>query len=80
MKTSDDGRNYTMHFFICQHRHRPAFEVTYGKTPTAAQSAKDTVEQTRNRAAFSLHSRPEDASRLRRILNDRDLTAGILAL
>lgn len=32
------------------------------------------------RAGFSLHSRPEDASRLRRILNDRDLTAGILAL
>jgi hypothetical protein len=32
------------------------------------------------RAGFSLYSRPEDASRLRRILNDRDLTAGILSL
>ncbi|MGH9738145.1 MAG: hypothetical protein ACRD4X_06105 [Candidatus Acidiferrales bacterium] len=31
-------------------------------------------------AGFSLYSRPEDASRLRRILNDRDLTAGILSL
>jgi hypothetical protein len=80
MKTSDDGRNYTLHFFICQHRHRAAFEAAYGKTPTAAQSAKDTVEKTRNQAGFSLHSRPEDASRLRRILNDRDPTGGILAL
>ncbi|MGH7744140.1 MAG: hypothetical protein ACREQ5_04880 [Candidatus Dormibacteria bacterium] len=32
------------------------------------------------RAGFSLYSRPEDASRLSRILNDQDLTAGILAL
>ena len=32
------------------------------------------------RAGFSLYSHPEDASRLRRILNDQDLTAGILAL
>lgn len=32
------------------------------------------------KAGFSLYSRPEDASRLRRILNDRDLTAGILTL
>jgi len=32
------------------------------------------------KAGFSLYSRPEDASRLRRILNDQDLTAGILAL
>ena len=32
------------------------------------------------RAGFALYSRPEDASRLRRILNDRDLTAGILSL
>jgi hypothetical protein len=32
------------------------------------------------RAGFSLYSRPEDASRLRRILNDQDITAGILAL
>ncbi len=32
------------------------------------------------RAGFSLYSHPEEASRLRRILNDRDLTAGILAL
>lgn len=49
-KTSDEGRNYTLHLFICQHRHRSVFEVTYGKTPTAAQSAKDTVEKTLNRA------------------------------
>jgi len=34
----------------------------------------------KTRAGFSLYSRPEDASRLRRILNDQDLTAGILAL
>jgi len=32
------------------------------------------------RAGFSLYSRPEDASRLRRIVSDQDLTAGILAL
>jgi hypothetical protein len=32
------------------------------------------------RAGFSLYSHPEEASRLRRILNDQDLTAGILAL
>jgi hypothetical protein len=32
------------------------------------------------RAGFSLYSHPEDASRLRRILNDQDLTEGILAL
>jgi len=32
------------------------------------------------RAGFSLYSHPEDASRLRRILNDQDLTAGILSL
>lgn len=32
------------------------------------------------RAGFSLYSRPEDASRLRRILNDQDLTKGILSL
>ena len=32
------------------------------------------------KAGFSLYSRPEDASRLRRILNDQDLTAGILTL
>lgn len=32
------------------------------------------------RAGFSLYSHPEDTSRLRRILNDQDLTAGILSL
>ena len=32
------------------------------------------------RAGFSLYSHPEEASRLRRILNEQDLTAGILAL
>ncbi len=32
------------------------------------------------RAGFSLYSHPEEAPRLRRILNDQDLTAGILAL
>ncbi|MGH9738632.1 MAG: hypothetical protein ACRD4X_08600 [Candidatus Acidiferrales bacterium] len=32
------------------------------------------------RAGFSLYSHPEDASRLRRILNDRDLTAEIFSL
>lgn len=32
------------------------------------------------KAGFSLYSHPEDASRLRRILNDQDLTAGILSL
>ena len=32
------------------------------------------------RAGFSLYSRPEDATRLRRILDDQNLTAGILAL
>ena len=32
------------------------------------------------RAGFSLYSHPEEASRLRRILNDQDLTAGILHL
>jgi hypothetical protein len=32
------------------------------------------------RAGFSLYSHPQDASRLRRILNDQDLTAGILSL
>jgi hypothetical protein len=32
------------------------------------------------RAGFSLYSHPEEASRLRRILNDQDPTAGILAL
>jgi hypothetical protein len=32
------------------------------------------------RAGFALYSHPEDASRLRRILNDQDLTEGILAL
>jgi hypothetical protein len=32
------------------------------------------------RAGFSLYSHPEDASRLRRLLNDQDLTAGILSL
>jgi hypothetical protein len=32
------------------------------------------------RAGFSLYSRTEDAPRLRRILNDRDLTAEILSL
>lgn len=34
----------------------------------------------KGKAGFSLYSRPEDASRLRRILNDQDITAGILAL
>lgn len=32
------------------------------------------------RAGFSLYSHPEEASRLRRILNEQDLTAGIFAL
>jgi len=32
------------------------------------------------KAGFSLYSHHEDASRLRRILNDRDITAGILSL
>ena len=32
------------------------------------------------KAGFALYSRPEDATRLRRILDDRNLTAGILAL
>ena len=31
-------------------------------------------------AGFSLYSRPEDASRLRRILDERELTAHILTL
>jgi len=31
-------------------------------------------------AGFSLYSRPEDASRLRRILDEREITAGILTL
>jgi hypothetical protein len=32
------------------------------------------------KAGFGLYSRPEDASRLRRVLDDRELTAGILSL
>ena len=32
------------------------------------------------KAGFSLYSHPDDASRLRRVLNDQDLTAGILSL
>lgn len=32
------------------------------------------------KAGFTLYSHPEEASRLRRILNDQDLTAGILTL
>ena len=32
------------------------------------------------RAGFSLYSHPQDVSRLRRILNDQDITAGILSL
>ena len=31
-------------------------------------------------AGFSLYSRPEDASRLRRVLDEREITAGILSL
>jgi hypothetical protein len=50
MRTGDEGRNYILHLFICQHRHRAGFEVTYGKTPTTAQPTKPTVEKIRNRA------------------------------
>jgi hypothetical protein len=50
MRTGDEGRNYILHFFICQHRHPAALEVTYGKTPATAQPTKPTVEKTRNRA------------------------------
>ena len=32
------------------------------------------------KAGFSLYSRPEDASRLRRVLDEREITAGILSL
>jgi len=31
-------------------------------------------------AGFSLYSRPEDASRLRRVLDEREITARILML
>jgi len=50
MRTGDEGRNYILHLFICQHRHRAAFEVTYGEIHKAAQPAKEAVEETSNRA------------------------------
>ena len=49
-KTGDECRNYMLHFFICQHRHRAAFEVTYGQTPATTPRAKPTEEKTRNQA------------------------------
>ena len=71
-RSGDECKNYIPHFFPRQHRHPAAFEVTYGETPTAAESAKDTVEKTRNRAgatplcaAFSRPNAPWGRSRPR---------------
>src|SRR5271167_2759743 len=50
MKTSDEGRNYTVHFFICRYRHRPAMQDRHAGRLTRGQTAKHTVEKTRNRA------------------------------
>jgi len=50
MRTSDEGRNYTLHFFIGQHRHRPKAQDRYAGRLTRRQAAKGTVETTQNRA------------------------------
>jgi hypothetical protein len=65
MRTGDEGRNYILHLFICQHRHRAGFEVTYGKTPTTAQPTKPTVEKTRNRAGATPLFRLSAAQKVR---------------
>ena len=50
MRTSDEGRNYTLHFFIGQHRHRQVMQDRYAGRLTRRQAAKGTVEKTQNRA------------------------------
>jgi len=50
MGTSDEGRNYTLHFFIGQYRHRPVTQGCYARTLTRGQAAKAVVEKTPNRA------------------------------
>ena len=67
MRTGEEGRNYILHLFICQHRHRTGFEVPYGKTPTTAQPTKPTVEKTRNRAGATPLFRLSAAQKVRGI-------------
>jgi hypothetical protein len=67
----------------------PDLRVEY-ETPEGEQRHVDLELATRDyrpkalaekaRAGFSLYSRAEDASRLRRVLDERELTAGILSL
>jgi len=82
-KTSDECKNYTLHFFICQHRHPAVFEVTHGKTPATVPAAKPTEEKTRKRAgatplcaAFSRPIEPWGRSRLPRAARGRVFSTG----
>jgi len=61
-------------------------EVSEGREPTSEPSSRDQVHyRGRNltekvRAGFSIYAHGEDASKLRRVLDQRELTAEILSL
>ena len=61
-------------------------DVSEGREPTSEPSSRDQVHyRGRNltekvRAGFSIYAHGEDASKLRRVLDQRELTAEILSL
>jgi hypothetical protein len=58
----------------------PEFELRHVDLELATRDYRPRALAEKARAGFSLYSRFEDASRLRRILDERELTAGILTL
>jgi hypothetical protein len=58
----------------------PEFELRHVDLELATRDYKPRALVAKARAGFSLYSRFEDASRLRRILDEHELTAGILTL
>jgi hypothetical protein len=55
-------------------------ELTHVDLELATREYRPQAVSEKAAAGFSMYARPEDASRLRRILDDREITAGILSL
>jgi hypothetical protein len=58
----------------------PDLEIRHEDLELATREYRPRAISEKAAAGFSLYSRPEDASRLRRILDEREITAGILTL
>jgi hypothetical protein len=58
----------------------PEFELRHVDLELATRDYRPRAMAVKAAAGFSLYARPEDASRLRRVLDEREITAGILTL